>query len=386
MIDTTEHLDRLEADMEDRGHAATDQEWAREAYFRLLLCQVKSSAAQSQVRLAAAEARSARAELAAQHGPAARWAQGRAQQWLTEAPGRFVDRPDVEDGWTWRSALWGIPALAVMFGVVFALVSLLPGSAEGQDTVAWVLLPGLLAIPVVGAGVVYRHVLAAHGHLRAVLTAGLAVLVSIPVITWLVMDALRVSLPPQLPWSWLALLGYVLLAVGCWQVSRRIPGSGADEGPSGPVDVMSASEPVDDRIWFSRFRAALHERGSLTDREVRRSIEEAREHVGASGGAAVEEFGSPWEYARSLTHDPRVAPRRATLGYGALALFWFVMAGQHVVSGDEGDAWTRLALGLLVTVICVASARQWHRAAQDRTSRRSGPVRGHEREGGATGA
>lgn len=336
----------------------------REAYFRLLLSQVRSSRARENVSRAAAQARSAHAGMAEHHGSAARWAEDRAEHWLGEAPEFFVDSSGLEDGWTWRSALWGVPALAAMFSLVFALITLFSGPGEGQDTLAWVLIPGLLALPVVGAGAVYRHVLGAHGHLSAVLAAGLAVLISIPLITWLVVDALRVSLPPGVPWSWVSVVGFVLLTVVCWTLSRRILGSGADDGSPGPVSVLGSSEPVTDRTWFARFRTALHLRGSVSDREVRRSVDAARERVRSAGATAVEAFGSPWEYAASLPQDPRVGPRRATAGYGALALFWLVLVGVGVVSGDGGEVWTRLVLGALMVAVCLTSAVQWYRAAR----------------------
>lgn len=323
---------------------------------------------------AAARARSAHAGMEEHHGSAARWAEDRAECWLGEAPEFFVDSSGLEDGWTWRSALWGVPALAAMFSLVFAVITLFSGPGEGQDTLVWVLIPGLLALPVVGAGAVYRHVLGAHGHLSAVLASGLVVLISIPLITWLVVDALDVSLVAGVPWPWIALSGYVLLTVACWQASRRVPGSGVGEGAAGPVSVLPSSEPVTDRTWFDLFRTALHARGGIADKEVRRIIEQSKERVRSAGTAAVEAFGSPWEYAASLPQDPRVGPRRATVGYGALALFWLVLVGVGVVSGDGGEVWTRLVLGALMVAVCLTSAVQWYRAAQS------------VKNGGATGA
>lgn len=88
----------------------------------------------------------------------------------------------------------------------------------------------------------------------------------------------------------------------------------------------------------------------------------------------MEAFGSPWEYAQELPHDPRVGPRRATAGYGVLALLWFAMVGSDVVSGEGNQAWTRLVLGAVMLGVCLVSAARWYRAAHDVT------------EGGATGA
>lgn len=374
MSETAEHLHHLETEISRHGHTAADRTWLREAYFRLLLSQVRSSAAEGGVRRAAAEARAAHAHLEVHHGPASSWAQGRARQWRRDAPESFVSSPALDDGWTWRSALWGVPALAAAFSLVFAVIALFSGPEEGQHTLAWVLIPGLLALPVVGAGVVYRHVLARHGNLRAVLVSGLGVFASIPLIAWLVVDALDVALPAGAPWPWIALAGYVLLAAACWALSRRVPGSGADDGLPGPVRVLGASEVTTDQTWFVRFRAALHARGGVTDQQVRRIVKECEERVRAAGTRAVEAFGSPWEYAQELPHDPRVGPRRATAGYGVLALLWFAMVGSDVVSGEGDQAWTRLVLGAVMLGVCLVSAARWYRAAHDVT------------EGGATGA
>lgn len=375
MTETSGHLHQLETEIRQHGHSEADWEWAREAYSRLLLSQVRSSPARSTVDHAAAEARATNAALAEHHGSAARWAEGRALSWRSESEGLFVEAPGADDVWSWRSALWGIPAVAAGLSVVFAALTLFQWGGEGQDSLAWVLFPGLLAIPVVGTWALYRQVLVVRGYLWGVLAAVLAAAVSIPVITWLVIDALRISLPPEVPWAWVAVAGYVVLAVVAWQVSRRVPGSGAGEGPSSPVSVLPSDQPVTDEAWFSRFRAALHGRGALTDREVRRTIEEAGERVRSTGLTAVEVFGSPWGRARSVPRDPCVAPRRATVGYGLLALIWFALLGSAVMGGGDDSMWWRLALGLLMLWLCLSKAAEWYRAAQGQSS-----------ESGATGA
>lgn len=348
MTETSGHLHHLETEIRQHGHSEADWEWAREAYSRLLLSQVRSSPARSTVDHAAAEARATNAALAEHHGSAARWAEGRALSWRSESEGLFVEAPGADDVWSWRSALWGIPAVAAGLSVVFAALTLFQWGGEGQDSLAWVLFPGLLAIPVVGTWALYRQVLVVRGYLWGVLAAVLAAAVSIPVITWLVIDALRISLPPEVPWAWVAVAGYV---------------------------VLPSDQPVTDEAWFSRFRAALHGRGALTDREVRRTIEEAGERVRSTGLTAVEVFGSPWGRARSVPRDPCVAPRRATVGYGLLALIWFALLGSAVMGGGDDSMWWRLALGLLMLWLCLSKAAEWYRAAQGQSS-----------ESGATGA
>ena len=375
MNDSTEYLDRLESDVMDQGHPAEDLRWARDAYFRLLLSRVKSSPAQGETRRAAAEARAAGLSLDRAHGPAGEWAESVARGWLSTAPERFAaSSSPAEPAWSLRSAVWGIPALAAALSVAFALVGLVPGWGPEQVTLGWVLMPGLLAVPVVMVHAVYHATLGRFGNTRALVTAVVSTVVMAAAIAWAVMGALDVPLPPGVAWEWLVSAGYVALAVLAWQVAQRVPGGSAGPDPGVHVRVHEAREPVDDHAWERQFRTALFQRGVRRDRDVERAVQEALGHAEASDRPAVEEFGSPWDYARTLTEDPVVRPRRLTLFHAALTLLWAGLSANALLDPAGDATWGDVAYRGVAVVLLVAAtafrAREWRQAARLRDERR----------------
>ncbi|MGM7666889.1 hypothetical protein [Microbacterium sp. A93] len=376
MKDTTEYLDRLESDVRDQGHTGADLQWAREAYFRLLLSRVKSSPAQGEVRRAAASAREDGRPVEQFHGPAGAWAETVARGWVSTAPERFAGSTGpAEPAWNLRSAVWGIPALAAAFSVVFALVGLIPGGGPGQVTLGWVLLPGMLAVPVVMVHAVYHVTLGRFGNARAVAAAVGATVASALAIAWALTQALEVPLPSGAAWEWLAVAGYAAVAVGAWQLAKRVSASGAGPGPDTPIRVHEAGSPVDDPAWERQFRAALFLRGVRGDRDVDRAVQEALTHAQASGRLAVEEFGSPWDYARTLAEDPVVGPRRTTLFHAGLTLLWAGLSVSYLLDPSSDITWVdvlfRAAMVVLLLTATAFRAWEWRQAVRIRAERRS---------------
>lgn len=369
MKDTTEHLARLESEVLDHGHSEQDLEWSRQAYFRLLLSRVKSSPAQGEVRRAAEAAREAGRSLEQFQGESAVWAESTARQWLSEHPERFV-RPlsDTENTWSLRSALWGIPAVAAGMSFLFALFTVIPGWGPEQMSLGWILVPGAIAVPVILLHAVYSATLGRRGNLRAVVAAVVVLVVSSVLVALLAISTREVLLPQGVPWSWIAVAAWTLVAVIAWQAARFLPGRGAGDDPGLTARVHPASAPVEDGAWTDLFRSALFQRGVRGDRDVDRAVQEALTHARQSGRLAVEEFGSPWEYARALSEDPVVRPRRLTLFYAALTVLWAgLSAGSLLDAESSPDFWDLLLRGgvaLIFLFTTVASGLEWRRAAR----------------------
>ncbi|MFC0248951.1 hypothetical protein ACFFIO_10615 [Citricoccus parietis] len=369
MKDSTEYLDRLESDIQGQGHSSADLEWARDAYFRLLLSRVKSSPAQGEVRRAASSAREAGQSMAEAHGTSGAWAESVARGWASAAPERFASsRGPSEPSWSLRSAVWGIPALAAAFAAAFAMVGLIPGWGPDQVVLGWVLLPGLLAVPVVAVHAVYSSALGRFGNTRAVAMAVVCTVITALAIAWTVTRALTAPLPPGVAWDWLALAGYAMLAVLAWKVATLVPGSRAGESSAVQIRVHEARSPVGDLPWERQFRAALYRRGIRRDRDVERAVQEALSQARATGRLAVEEFGSPWDYALSLAEDPVVSPRRTTLFYAALTVLWAGLSVSHLVDPTSETTWGDVLFrGTAVVLLAVATAlraREWRRSAR----------------------
>ena len=379
MKDSTEYLDRLESDVQGHGHPEADLAWARDAYFRLVLSRVKSSPAQGEVRRAAAEARAAGLSLERAHGPSGAWAESVASGWVATAPERFVGiDSEAEPTWSARSAVWGIPVLAAMVSLVLTLLGLVPGWGVETVTLGWLMLPALIAVPMVSVHAVYHAVLRRGGNTRAVAAAAGATLVMAVVIAWLLTETIITPLHNGLTWQWAALAVYLLLAVAGMLVARRRAGNSGHSGHTASglrIRVHPAERPVDDAAWAEQFRAALYLRGGRRDREVERAAQEALDHVRSAGRPAVDEFGSPWDYARTLVEDPAVRPRRATVFYAALTLLWLGLAlGDLVAPGREpgwGDVAFRGALGVMLLAATALRAIDWRRAVRSREHRRA---------------
>lgn len=376
MKDSTEYLDHLESEVLDQGHPAADVRWARDAYFRLLLSRVKSSPAQGEVRRAAAAAREAGLSLEQVHGPSGAWAEAVARGWITTAPERFAaaDSP-AEPAWSPRSAVWAIPMLATGLSLAFALLGLVPGWGQERVTFGWVLLPGLLAVPVVAVHAVYHAVLGRWGNSRAVVASVVTTVATALATGWLITQVLTAFLPVGVAWEWLAVAAYGVLAVAGWEVARRVPGSGAGAAAGLAVRVHEEGRPVGDEAWERQFRAALFLRGVRRDRDVERAVQEALGHARAGGRLAVEEFGSPWDYARALTEDPVVRPRRVTLFHVALTLLWIGLSATALLDPESettwGDVLFRLVAVALLLVATAFRAREWQQAARLKAERRS---------------
>ena len=369
MKDTTEHLERLESEVQDHGHSERDLEWSRESYFRLLLSQVQSSPAQGEVRRAAEAARESGQSLEQLHGEPGVWVEATVHRWLREKPERFIrPRGDTENAWNLRSALWGIPAVAAGVSFLFALFTVIPGWGPDQMSLGWILVPGAIAVPIILLHAVYSSTLGRRGNLRAVAAAVVVLLVSSVLVALLAISTREMPLPAGVPWSWIAVAAWTLMAVIAWQLAKRIPGSGAGDDPGLTVRVHPASAPVEDGAWTDLFRSALFHRGVRGDRDVDRTVQEALTHAQESGHLAVEEFGSPWEYARALSEDPAVHPRRRTLFYAALTVLWTgLSAGQLLDAESSPDLWDLLLRGgvaLCFLVTTVASGLEWRRAVQ----------------------
>lgn len=379
MRDSTQYLERLESEVRGQGHPEADLAWARDAYFRLVLSRVKSSPAQGEVRRAAAEARDSGVSLEQAHGPSGTWAESVARGWVTAAPERFAGAESpAEPSWSPRSAVWAIPALATGLSLAFSLMGLIPGWDLETLTLGWILLPGLLAVPVVAVHAVYHSALVRWGNTLAVAAAVVATVALAVAIAWLVTQTVTAPLPTGVAWDWLALAGYLLLAVAGWLVARQLPGSGVRTDAGLRIRVHPAGSPVDDEAWEQQFRAALYLRGGRRDREVERAAQEALGHARDSGHPAVEEFGSPWDYARTLTEDPVVRPRRATVFYAALSLLWLGLAAGYLLEPGAETTWGevvfRAALGVLLLAASALRAREWREAARSRDRRRAGPA------------
>ncbi|MFF2653476.1 hypothetical protein [Streptomyces sp. NPDC058045] len=81
-------------------------------------------------------------------------------------------------------------------------------------------------------------------------------------------------------------------------------------GPQAAPEDGPEAQRGGNEAWLGRLDGVLRGAYGMPPATARGHVEEAREHLAASGGAAGEEFGRPREYAQRLAGGP-AAPRRA---------------------------------------------------------------------------
>lgn len=337
--------------------------WARRAIMTLALHDVQIDVADTAVRDVAdlvAESRESPEEL---FGPADSWARRRVAEMRGEGLPVFEDPLRMGPRQTAVLTLCGAAALSGMF-VVSNVFALLPGRGVSELTLGYGLAPLLISAAIALLITVYTRAVRRFSFgVTAVLCAGALALCSTS-IALIIMPLAEIG--PRANGWWAALLVpfYALL---CWFLMQLWPAASSPAAPASPVTVaqiLAAGDLPDDE-WLERAQAALRARGDLTERRIRVTLREAREHAQDEGKTLIAEFSSPEGYAQSLPRDPRVKPRRMTLLYGMLTLVWAALGISTAVT-DDGQPW-RLVIFAILVLLCgwttVSHARTWRSAA-----------------------
>ncbi|MFG3258366.1 hypothetical protein [Streptomyces sp. NPDC048172] len=176
--------------------------------------------------------------------------------------------------------------------------------------------------------------------------------------------AVAVSLPGtplfSVPMPVLALLGFGVAGAALWFPSRIADEwftPRFDDGGSG------ASGPEADERWLRRLEYVLRGRHALRAAEARGHVEEARQHLAASGESARDAFGSPEVYALRLADGARNEERTSRRKLYAYSLTGFALV--LLLVGELGDPdpaspmlWFYLAAFVYWTV---TTAQMWRR-------------------------
>ncbi|MFE9370491.1 hypothetical protein ACFYM2_12045 [Streptomyces sp. NPDC006711] len=142
----------------------------------------------------------------------------------------------------------------------------------------------------------------------------------------------------------------------------------------------AAARHVDDEAWLARLEALLKGRHGYRSGAAARSREEARDHLEASGGSAVEEFGPVEIYAMRLAEGPARPGRSAraqlfpAAAMCALCAWW----GCDLLTHPEaGSAWFWIKAGVLLLGMwtCGSTLRGLRTALRRDTGKNTGQRR-----------
>ncbi|WP_246954437.1 hypothetical protein [Brachybacterium sp. Marseille-Q7125] len=334
--------------------------WAELALTRLVFADVRIDLAKTFVGTLAADVAAAGESPEELFGPAEEWA----AQTVTALREDGVDVFDDPLRMSLRDAVGTAFLVATGIAVLFAVVAVARWLLGGEPlalSASMAVAPGLL-------GALLTGLAAGWGHLRSRLA--FPVLAGLGVLT-VIIGALGIALLFQAlnplgdiaPWWGLGLmvLGYGTAAAAVSALpSRKKPPVSTAQLPTNP-------SPLSDEQWLEQARAGLRERADLPESRVREHLEEARALAQENARSLDEEFGNPRAFARSLSGDPGLAPRRTAVLYAVVAVAWAVLGSAGILERG-GTAWMDL-IYLALTVLCAWTA--WENLRKVRAARRS---------------
>ncbi|MGW6060626.1 hypothetical protein [Streptomyces sp. NPDC055189] len=167
-----------------------------------------------------------------------------------------------------------------------------------------------------------------------------------------------------------------LLGVLGWNLSPARVGRWFRERAAEPSEGVRRD---DDEAWLKRLSALLRGRHGVSAGEAARCVAEARDHLAASGGRAVDEFGDVDVYALRLSEGPQ-KPRRAaraelipTVLFTGGLLWW----GLDLVNDPEpASPWFWAKVAVLVAGIwawVTTTWSLWQKLRPARTGGAGGP-------------
>lgn len=225
--------------------------------------------------------------------------------------------------------------LTVGLGILFFVTG-----NEVPYTLGHILIAPLIVAGTVGLAATYLHGIARKSRRFAIISAVVAGIVIIPVITAIVLLGQKVILFIGSPWWWLALaIPFVILAI----VARRMTGG----------KPATAIDPDDDEQWKLRTGEILRTVKQMSDERVAEILADCEANA---TGSLSESFGAPEVFARRFEVD-REAGRRRLAAFNGLAAIAFVAYAVIQFFSRPAGTYT-IAIALILAAI---TANSWWR-------------------------
>lgn len=322
-------LDRAERAMTQARGEPADARWATAAASRLLLDGVDEPHLLRALGDVAEQVRRSGEAPDDLFGDPDLWAREQQERWLEDG----VDAVPEEPLESPRQVVVGGLVAGAAFAVVMALVH---AAFPGRTPLGWsgLALPAALGIAVMATHAAYRRLIRARSQVAALLAVGAGVAVVSTGVAAVLVDLAPQPADGVSAW-WL--LAVAAASAGLAVVVDRLPtGSGAEPETAVVPTGASTGTTTSDERWCYELAVALRERGGFPDRRIARLVEEARAYGADSGRPLLEEFGPARLHARRYPQDPRVADRRETVVWAALATFPLLRIMNHVREDNWG--------------------------------------------------
>ncbi|MGP9681389.1 MULTISPECIES: hypothetical protein [unclassified Brachybacterium] len=337
-----------------------DADWAEHALVTMVFAGVQIDVAEESLLDAVVLVRDSGEGPEDLYGPARDWAHHQVEAMQSEGLDAFDDPLLMGPR---DAAVFTLGGAAVLSAVLMAsnLLDLLPGREVGDLTAGLALMPLLLSAAIITLICVYKRASRCFPFPVTAVLSALTLAICSTIVALIIMPLGQTG--PRANGWWAALLipGYGIL---CWITAKLWRGPSTVPAPVTVPTILDAGE-IADTEWLNRARAALRERGEMSDRRISTVLHEAEDHARDEGRTLVAEFASPEGYARSLPRDPTVKSRRMTLVYGTLTLLWLALGASVAATADELQPWRLLTFVILV-LLCAweaaRHARRWREA------------------------
>lgn len=225
--------------------------------------------------------------------------------------------------------------LTVGLGILFFVTG-----NEVPYTLGHILIAPLIVAGTVGLAATYLHGIARKSRRFAIISAVVAGIVIIPVITAIVLLGQKVILFIGSPWWWLALtIPFVILAI----VARRMTGG----------KPATAIDPDDDEQWKLRTGEILRTVKQMSDERVAEILADCE---ASAAGSLSESFGAPEVFARRFEVDREAGRRRLAVFNGLAAIAFVAYAVIQFFSRPAGTYTIAIAL-----ILAAITANSWWR-------------------------
>lgn len=343
----TNPYERLTEEIAQVSDLPEDTDWVQTAFASLATHFVKATASESAVRGVIRQVAATGQSASELYGPPQEWAAQKIAVWRDKGTQVFVEDTPL----SFKEYIGFSLCLAAFYSLLSLLVLVLPSERLGDPKIGMLVAPVLLAFLTVGVGILYQRANKRWGFVKALIACVLFTLLASGA-TAGIFSLLDATSTRYSSW-WFLPIAAALGVLGVLAF-KYLP----EPSPHRAEELA----PGDEDIWLTVFIQELRARGDMTEARAREEAYRVREHLTFSESSALEEFGDPVTYARSLAGQGKVPPYRNFLGtLLSLAACCFWVYSAFAVNDPQALIW-KLPLLLLLVILLVAEARKTWRA------------------------
>lgn len=341
----TNPYERLTQEIQQASNRPEDTNWVQTAFATFATHFVKAATSESAVRGVIRQVAATGQSPAELYGSPQEWAAQKIAAWRDKGTQVFVEDIPL----SLKEYVGFSLGLGAFYSLLFLLVLALPSDHLGSPKIGMLVAPVLLAFLTLGVGALYQRANKRWGFVKALISCTLFTLLASGA-TAGIFSLLDATSTRYSSW-WFLPMAVTLGTLGALAF-KYLPESSRRRAEK--------LAPDDEDTWVTVFIQELRARGDITEARVREEAYHVREHLAFSNSSALEEFGDPITYARSLAGQGKVPPYRNFLGT-LLSLvtccFWAYSA--FAVNDPQALIWKLPLLLLLVILLVTEAGKSW---------------------------